>query len=67
LNDNPKVTIRWHNKVEKYASEDDRAQGKPQEVIEWDKDDVVSLEEALALGFRINPKEVTQNGNDISR
>ena len=62
-----KVKIRWHNKVEKYASEDDRAQGKTQEVIEWDKDDVVSLEEALALGFQPNPKEVTQNGNDISR
>jgi hypothetical protein len=67
LNDKPKVTIRWHNKVEKYASDEDRAQGKPQEVIEWDKEDEVSLEEAQALGFQPNPKEATQNGNDISR
>ena len=62
-----KIKIRWHNKVEKYASEDDRAQGKPQEVIEWDKDDVVSLEEALALGFQPNTKEVNQHGIDTSR
>jgi hypothetical protein len=62
-----KTKIRWHNKVEKFASEQDRAQGKPQEVIEWDKEDELSLDDALALGFQPTEQEVNQHGIDPRR
>lgn len=58
MNDETKVKIRWHNKVEKYASEQDRAQGKPQDVIEWESEDEISLDAALALGFQTTEQEV---------
>jgi hypothetical protein len=67
MNDATKVKIRWHNKVEKFASEQDRVQGKPQEVIEWESEDELSLDGALALGFQIPQQEVIQHGNDFSR
>jgi hypothetical protein len=67
MNTATKVKIRWHNKVEKYATEEDKVQGKPEEVIEWDREDEISLEDALALGFQINQKEVTHHGNDPNR
>jgi len=62
-----KLKVRLHNKVEKYATQEDKAQGKPEEVIEWDKEDEISLEDALTLGLQINQKEVTNHGNDPSR
>ena len=61
-----KFKIRWQNRVEKYASEQDRAQQQPQEIIDWETEDEVSLDDALALGFRIKQKEV-QHGNGPSR
>jgi len=67
MNTATKIKVRWHNKVEKFASEQDRDQGKPQEVIEWETEDELSLDGALALGFQITEQEVTQNGNDPSR
>jgi hypothetical protein len=62
-----KTKIRWHNKVEKFASEQDRVQGKPQEVIEWETEDELSLGDALALGFEATEQEVNQHGIDPSR
>lgn len=62
-----KVKIRWHNKVEKFASEQDRLQGKPQAVIEWESEDELSLGAASALGFQTTEQEVNQHGNDPSR
>jgi len=61
-----KLKIRWQNKVEKFASEEDRIKGKAQEVIEWESEDEVSLDDALRLGFNME-KEVTQHGNDTGR
>jgi hypothetical protein len=61
-----RVKIRWHNKVEKYASEQDRLQGKPQGVIEWESEDEISLGAALALGFETTEQEVNQHGIDPS-
>lgn len=58
MNDETKVKIRWHNKVEKYASEQDKLQGKPQDVIEWESEDEISLDAALALGFQTTEQEV---------
>ena len=68
-----KLKIHWQNKVEKFASEEDRIKGKAQEVIEWESEDEVSLEDALRLGFQppstkiTKTKEVTQHGNDTRR
>ena len=65
-----KLKIRWQNKVEKFASEEDRIKGQAQEVIEWESEDEVSLEDALRLGFQppiTKTKEVTQHGNDTRR
>jgi hypothetical protein len=62
-----KVKIRWHNRVEKYASEQDKARGQPQDVIEWESEDEISLGAALALGFETTEQEVKEHGIDPSR
>ena len=49
-----KVRITWNNRLEKFASEQDRAQGKVQQVVLWEKEDIVPLDVALALGFDID-------------
>ena len=66
MSEQRKFKIRWQNRVEKFASEQDRAQQRPQEVIEWETEDEVSLDNALTLGFQIKEQEV-QHGNDLSR
>ena len=47
------VSIHWHNRLEKYDSEEDRARGRPSDVIEWEKDDIVPEAEAAAMGFDV--------------
>lgn len=60
-----KVRITWHNRLEKFASEQDRAQGKAQEVVQWENEDIVPQGVALSLGFDINKQqEVTKDGTD---
>ena len=61
MNDEHKLKIRWQNKVEKFASEEDRIKGKAQEVIEWESEDNISLADALALLLSTNDQ--TPNSN----
>ena len=60
-----KVRILWHNRLEKFASAEDKAQGKPQQIIEWETEDIVPPDVARSLGFDVNKlKEVTEHGID---
>ena len=60
-----KVRIRWQNRLEKFASDEDRAQGKATQIVEWENEYTVPQDVALALGFDINKlEEVTEHGTD---
>jgi len=60
-----KVRIRWHNRLEKFMSDEDRAQGKAQQTIEWETEDIVPQDVARSLGFDVNNREeVTKDGTD---
>jgi hypothetical protein len=60
-----KVRIRWRNRLEKFASDEDRAQGKEQEIVQWENEDTVPQDVARFLGFDIdNQQEVTEHGTD---
>jgi len=52
-----KVRIRWHNRLEKFASAEDKAQGKPQQIIEWETEDIVPPDVARSLGFDIDNQQ----------
>ena len=49
-----KVKITWHNRLEKFASDLDKALGTAQQVIEWDSEERVPPDVARSLGFDID-------------
>ena len=71
-----KVRITWHNRLEKFASDLDKALDTAQQVIEWDSDEMVPPDVARSLGFDIDiqrenngkpteiQQEVTEHGTD---
>ena len=60
-----KVKITWHNRLEKFASDLDKALGTAQQVIEWDSEDIVSQAVARSLGFDVTKQEeVTEHGTN---